>query len=126
MKNQFAHALKAGKAHSKCRGLSIIDLEHNSGLYGMRIFDRTQLAPPCRGEEYLATCARPGLEDLATRRTRLALTFAKRTAFKSRHIDTFTRLENPRPPGPEARSGWSHCAGPGATRCQQSPTLPDF
>ena len=50
-----------------------------------------------RGEEYLAICARLGLEDLATRRTRLALTFAKRTAFKSRHTDTFTKLENPRP-----------------------------
>ena len=50
-----------------------------------------------RGEEYQATCARLGLQDLATRRTKLALTFARRTATKSRHTDTFTRLENPRP-----------------------------
>ena len=50
-----------------------------------------------RGEEYLATCARLGLQDLATRRTKLAHTFARRTATKSRHTDIFTRLENPRP-----------------------------
>ena len=50
-----------------------------------------------RGEEYLATCTRLGLEDLTTRRTRLALTFARRTATKSRHTDLFTRQENSRP-----------------------------
>jgi len=50
-----------------------------------------------KGEEYLATCARLGLQDLAIRRTKLARTFARRTATKSRHTDTFTRLENPRP-----------------------------
>ena len=50
-----------------------------------------------RGEEYLATCARLGLEDLATRRTRLARTFARRTATKSRHTDLFSLLENTRP-----------------------------
>ena len=50
-----------------------------------------------RGEEYLVTCARLGLEDLASRRTKLASTFARRTATKSRHTDIFTRLENPRP-----------------------------
>ena len=50
-----------------------------------------------RGEEYLATCTRLGLEDLSTRRTRLALTFARRTATKSRHTDLFTRQENSRP-----------------------------
>ena len=33
------------------RGLSIIGLEHSYGLYGSRIFDRTQLTPQWPGGE---------------------------------------------------------------------------
>ena len=55
-----------------------------------------------RGEEFVETCQRLGLEDdLSQRRIRLARIFARRTAEKSRHRDLFTRLENP----PNTRSG---------------------
>ena len=45
MKKTFAGAVLPNKALSICRGLSFIGLQHNYGLYGSRIFDRTQLAP---------------------------------------------------------------------------------
>ena len=49
-----------------------------------------------RGEEFVETCQRLGLEDdLSQRRLRLAGVFARRTAEKSRHQDLFTRLDNP-------------------------------
>ena len=87
----------------------------------MRIFDRTQLAPPSRGEEYLATCARLGLEDLATRRTRLALIFARRTATKSRHTDLFTRVDTARP----TRTGGKQWREPPSrTRRHQTSAVP--
>ena len=47
MKKTFACAVRPNKAPSMRRGLSIISLEHSYGLYGSRIFDRTQLAPKC-------------------------------------------------------------------------------
>ena len=47
MKKTFACAIRPNKAPSMRRGLSIISLEHSYGLYGSRIFDRTQLAPKC-------------------------------------------------------------------------------
>ena len=49
MKKTFACAVRPNKAPSMRRGLSIISLEHSYGLNGSRIFDRTQLAPKCKG-----------------------------------------------------------------------------
>ena len=51
MKKTFACAIRPNKAPSMRRGLSIISLEHSYGLYGSRIFDRTQLAPKCTPPE---------------------------------------------------------------------------
>ena len=49
-----------------------------------------------RGEEFVVNCRRLGLDhDLAARRLRLALKFAKRTAENSRHMDLFEPLDNP-------------------------------
>ena len=49
-----------------------------------------------RGEEFVESCRRLGLEeDLGQRRLRLAQKFAERTANNSRHQDMFERLNNP-------------------------------
>ena len=74
-----------------------------------------------RGEEYLATCARLGLEDLGTRRTRLARTFARRTAVNSRHTDIFSRTESVR----NTRSGGGEWREPRChTRRHQRSAVP--